>query len=239
MQLLPAAQRPVAILEPVYVLAEASTGPGDLAIRLEATSGVPVAATTIAASLDGTSVVLAVGQPSREGLAFLQTLVADASARSDAAAMQSTSESAPDSVGALAVWRSTHGFFSTFWTDPVGLTVNSVIDEAHWQYNGSKVRSLTGNDSRTWLTANGWREVSHSIGSYYNAASTVGTVYTNDHFRTTSWFPCPNAGAHDTWYQANNVYGFADGHVGGGVNTWATGTCKGLLSVTAFASPGS
>ena len=42
----------------------------------------------------------------------------------------------------------------------------------------------------------------------------------------------------DTWYQANNVYGFKDGHTGGGVSTWATGVCKGLLSVTGFASPG-
>ena len=135
-------------------------------------------------------------------------------------------------------WTSTHGFFSTFWTDPIGITVNSVIDEAHWQYNRSTVRSLTGNDLRQWFTGNGWSEVSHSIGAYYNSNSTVGTVYTNDRFRTTSWFPCPGASAHNTYYQANNVYGFADGHTGGGVNTWATGTCAFLLEVTAFASPG-
>jgi hypothetical protein len=113
-----------------------------------------------------------------------------------------------------------------------------VIDEAHWSYDGSHVSALTGNDGRQWLSANGWSEISHSIGAYYNGAHTVGTVYTNDHFRTSSWFPLPICGTTDVYYSANNVYGFADGHVGGGVNTWQTGTCGFLLSYTAFASPG-
>ncbi len=232
-QILPQRQLMIQLDSPVYYLLRGTTS-GDrvkFAFTLEATAGVPVAAMAVAYDKAGTSQVLAVGRPTKDSLARLAKMRSDAQARSSIVAPS-------NGISALATWRSTHGFFSTFWTDPIGLTVNSVIDEAHWQYNGSKVRSLTGNDGRQWLTANGWSEISHSIAAYYNAASTVGTVYTNDHFETRSWFPCPHAADHDTWYSANNAYGFADGHIGGGVNTWATGACKGLLSVTAFASPG-
>lgn len=199
---------------------------------LEATAGVPVAATEIAIDTTGGRQLLAVGTPTP---ASLQALMNTAPATSATAALAT----ADTSTATLATLQSTHGFFSTFWTDPLGITVNDVIDEAHWSYDGSHVSSLTGNDLRGWFSGNGWWEVSHSIGQYYNAAHTVGTVYTNDHFRTSSWFPFPWCGTTDVYYSANNVYGFADGHVGGEVNTWQTGTCGSLLNYTAFASPGS
>ncbi len=110
---------------------------------------------------------------------------------------------------------STGGGAITVWEDIVGLSVNSVGDHIDWSYDGTYVTSFSGRDSRTWLSETGWQEVSHSIGSYYNGSHTVATVYTNDHFATSL---CHT----DTYYYANNVYGFGDGHVGGGVNTWYT-----------------
>lgn len=163
--------------------------------------------------------------------------MASSSARPDARFAVGSKAASPAVIASGYV--ATHGFFSTFWTDPIGLTLNSVIDEAHWSYNRSTVTNLTGNDSRQWASWNGWAEISHSIGAYYNAGHTVGTVYTNDRFRTSSWFPVPWCGTSNTYYQANNAYGFADGHIGGGVNTWATSGCLPFLNVTAFASPGS
>ncbi len=197
---------------------------------LEATDGVIVAATELAVDPETGRQLIAVGTPTAASVSALTASSAGASALDSVAAA---------SPAVLATLSATHGFFSTFWTDPVGITVNDVIDEAHWSYDGSHVSSLTGNDSRQWLTGNGWSEVSHSIGAYYNGAHTVGTVYTNDHFRTSSWFPFPTCGTTDVYYSANNVYAYADGHVGGGVNTWQTGACGFLLSYTAFASPGS
>ena len=235
-RMIPEAQRLIDIESPTYYAVKGDViGKGvRFSFDLEATAGVPVAAIEIAHDPTGRQQILAVGRPTPDSLAKLEQMQGSGQASSKTIAR----EARPEGASTLAIWRETHGFFSTFWTDPIGLTVNSVIDEARWQYNGVNVRSLTGQDLRQWMTANGWREVSHSIGAYYNAGKTVGTVYTNDHFETRSWFPCPHAVDHDTWYQANNVYGFKDGHTGGGVNTWATGVCKGLLSVTAFASPG-
>lgn len=135
-------------------------------------------------------------------------------------------------------WQWTYGFFSTFWTDPLGITVNSVIDQVNWCYSGANVDCIAGQDSRTWFTANGWWEVSHSIGMYYNGPKTIATVWTNDNFRTTSWFPLPTCGTTNTYHQSNNARGYADGHIGGAVNTWVTSGCAFLLSYTAFASPG-
>lgn len=228
-----AAQAPLAFTSVRYYVLSGQDQAGTTvySFDLEATAGVPVAATELANDASTGRQLIAVGTPTAASLQALTSSASGASATDVAAGSGASAD-------ALATVQSTHGFFSTFWTDPIGITVNDVIDEAHWSYDGSHVSSLTGNDGRQWLSGNGWWEVSHSIGAYYNSAHTVGTVYTNDHFRTSSWFPFPFCGTTDVYYSANNVYGFADGHVGGGVNTWQTGACGFLLSYTAFASPG-
>ena len=226
----PLPQGRISIQAPDYYILNASSD-GSFRLNLEAIGNQPVAAIEVA--VNATQQLLAVGIPTPASIALADAAIAAAPAAT------SSTTSSPSAVATASVWTYTHGYFSTFWTDPLGITVNSVIDEARWYYNGVNVTSLTGADSRQWLSGNGWWEVSHSIGAYYNSNYTVGTVYTNDNFRTSSWFPLPTCGTTNTYYQANNAYGFADGHIGGGVNTWATGGCIFLLSYTAFASPGS
>jgi len=221
----------------VYILsAEPITG--RYTFTLQATSGVPVAAILIGDDPIADEQLIAVGRATEQGVAWFEDQRSKSQKRAVAPEPQVAGAAPAESSVAAASWTYAHGFFSTFWTDPIGITVNSVIDEAKWYYNGSNVSSLTGGDGRQWLSANGWWEVSHSIGAYYNATMTVGTVWTNDNFRTSSWFPSPTCGTTNTYYQANNAYGFANGTIGGGVNTWSTGSCAFLLSYTAFASPG-
>jgi hypothetical protein len=85
-------------------------------------------------------------------------------------------------------------------------------------------------EDTTWFGGNGWSEVSHGWGKYYNAAKTVITVWTDAHHKTSSWFPSPTCGTTHIYYDANNFYGGKTGGRSGGVNTWATGSCKGLLT---------
>jgi hypothetical protein len=131
----------------------------------------------------------------------------------------------------------TSGYFETNWIDPVGILVNTVKDNVSWTYDTStgKVTSYSGSDFRTWFSGNGWAEVSHYISSYYNSGHTVATVYTNDAFATSSWFPLPACGTTVTYYYANNAYAYGNGNIGGGVNTWVTGTCGFLLHYQGFA----
>lgn len=221
---------PVIVEHPRYFVLKA--GPdGRFRFTLEATGGTDVVAIEVGIDLQANEQLLAVGLPTPQSVTWVQSQTPQATS-----SIAATDGLAPQTID--SGWLPGHGFFSTFWTDPAGITVNSVIDEARWYYDGVHVASLTGNDSRQWLSGNGWWEVSHSIGAYYNGDQTVGTVWTNDNFRTSSPFPPLNCGTTNTYYQANNAYGFADGHIGGGVNTWATGSCAYLLSYTAFASPG-
>lgn len=240
-----AGAQPVSLVDPDYYILSADPTTGAYMVGLEAIARVPVALVEVADDPATNEQLIAVGRPSADGQSWYeaQLAVGDATSSTSAAggvAIAGQIDSSASIIGATAAaYVATHGFFSTFWMDPFGITVNSVIDEAHWSYNGSTVANLTGNDSRQWLSGNGWAEISHSIGAYYNGAHTVGTVWTNDNFRTSSWFPVPWCGTSNTYYQANNAYGFADGHIGGGVNTWATSGCLPFLSYTAFASPGS
>ena len=125
----------------------------------------------------------------------------------------------------------TSGYFSTFWVDPVPLLLNGVKNSISWTYDTStgKVSNLVYWDYRQWASWNGWSEIYHYESAYYNANYTVGTGYTNATYRTSSWFPLPTCGTTTTYYSANNAYGFGNGNIGGGVNTWSTSGCLFLM----------
>lgn len=200
---------------------------------LESTDGQPVVATEIAFDPDGHRELLAVGTPTEKSFDSLVAIFNSADSRDSVSAKDpSGSSNAPAAL--------THGhvFYGTFWTDFVGIPVNDVVDEARFYYDGTHVSSLTGNDGRQWLSANGWHEVSHSISAYYNNLHTLGTISTADHFRTSSWFPLPICGTTDVYYSNNNVYAYPDGHPAGWVYTYQTGTCGFLLSHTSMAFQG-
>lgn len=225
------------LLSPEYWIVSTVRPSGPMQVGLEATAGVPVALVEVSRDPASQQELVAVGAVSPSGIEWFNSQLAAATAKSSTSASSTLGDTRSAVVSPMG-FVATHGFFSTFWTDPAGITLNSVIDEIHWSYNGSTVTNVTGNDSRQWLSGNFWSEISHSIGSYYNSPHTAGTVWTNDNFRTSSIFP-PGCGTTNTYYQSNNAYGSNLGHIGGGVNTWATSGCLGLLSVTAFASPGS
>lgn len=154
-----------------------------------------------------------------------------------------SASSRPASAGAGGVSASplslvnTNGYFYTYWVDPANLVLNAVADIISWTYNTStgKVSNLVYSDSRQWASWNGWAEIYHYNSGYYNSNSTVGTGYTNATYRTSSWFPLPTCGTTTTYYAANNAYGYGNGNIGGGVNTWSTSGCLFLLRYYGYA----
>lgn len=214
-----------------YVLSD-SAGNNRYSLGLEAIAGQAVVATELAFDPDRHQQLIAVGVPTNASLARLLAVHANPVAVSSA---KGSSTNAQTPVRSVAALKRGHDFFGTFWTDPLGITVNDVVDEARFYYDGVHVSSLTGGDGRQWLSGNGWWEVAHSISAFYNAAHTLGTISTYDHFRTSSWFPFPFCGTTDVYYSNNKVYAYPDGHPGGAVNTWQTGTCGFLLGYTAMA----
>jgi len=216
-----------------YVVA---AGPnGAYSFTLEATAGSAAVATELAFDPERHEQLIAVGTPTSESLQRLVAIHAVPDKSSSVGVASANGTTVGTAGQTIATLKRGHDFYGTFWTDPIGITVNDVVDEARFYYDGVHVSSLTGGDGRQWLAANGWWEVSHSISAYYNAAHTLGTISTGDHFRTSSWFPFPFCGTTDVYYSNNKVYAYPDGHPGGAVNTWQTGTCGFLLSYTAMA----
>lgn len=156
--------------------------------------------------------------------------VPDSSGKAEAASTIPTSVDNAASPTPLALVN-TSGYFSTVWVDPVPLLLNGVRNNISWTYDTSTgtVSNLVYWDSRQWASWNGWSEIYHYQSAYYNANHTVGTGYTNATYRTSSWFPLPTCGTTTTYYSANNVYGFGNGNIGGGVNTWSTSGCLFLM----------
>ncbi|CAM4262774.1 hypothetical protein ACE3MS_08645 [Paenibacillus dendritiformis] len=121
------------------------------------------------------------------------------------------------------------GSFQTVWEDPINLNVNSVKDNITFSYDGTTVNYIYGSDNRTWLTASGWYEKSHSINSYYSYLSgkavniTVATTatYQNDTFCALN--------TTNVYYNPNAVTGTYIGNISGQVSTNATGGCSSWL----------
>jgi hypothetical protein len=207
-----------------YVLSPA-VGPKETpALTLEALSGKGVEAVELAIDTATGRQLLAVGTVSA---------VAEAVFGQSSSPSSSSDAAVGDSASVTTATRS--GYFQTVWRDPLGIPVNSVTTKITWTYTGTYVTSYSGTDFRTAFDVNGWAETYHYRTGYFNAGHTVATYYTNDTFQTSSWFPLPTCGTSRTQYWANNVYGFGDGHVGGGVNTWAESGCAFLLSWSAHA----
>lgn len=220
-----------------YYVVTDPTSTNSYTFSLEATTGAPVAASEVAFDATGHRQLIAVGTPTQLSLQTLLNTDLGASA-TDVVSAPSLAEANP-SVQPLTLTRG-HDFFGTYWLDPVGLQVNHVVDEARFYYDGTHVSSLTGGDTRGWASWNGWWEVHHSIAAAYNSSHTLGWVQTNDHFQTSSWFPCgPLSGTTDVYYSVNRVYAQPNGHASGDVTTWQTGNCGFLLSFTTFVWLGS
>jgi hypothetical protein len=131
----------------------------------------------------------------------------------------------------------TSGWFLTYWLDPANLMLNAVSDNISWTYDTGtgRVSNLVSWDARQWASWNGWAEIYHYNSAYYNGNQTVATGYTNDTFRTSSWFPLPTCGTSTSYYAANNAYGYGNGNIGGGVNTWSTSGCLFLMHYQGYA----
>lgn len=217
------------IVEPAYYLAQVSLVDGNAAFEfgLEATGDQVVAASQVAYDNETGEALLAVGVPTSASL-----LEADAAGADLPAWVTESGEAgASTAVIAAATWEPGRGAFGTFWTDPVGITVSSVITEIRWEYNGTNVRNPVVDDLTAWFSPNGWSQVSHTRGAYLNAARTVATGYSQVHHKTSSWFPSPTCGTTRVKYYSNSAYGGRTGNISGGVTSWTEGSCGGLLSI--------
>ncbi len=117
---------------------------------------------------------------------------------------------------------SSSGWYYTTWYDPVGFVMTEVKDTINYSFDGFYVDSFNGSDWRNW-GVDGWSEVSHSIGSFYNSNHTSATVWTEDHFRN-SVFCAGNTT--DVYYSDNYVAANGNGGIGGYKDTWDSGGCS-------------
>lgn len=121
------------------------------------------------------------------------------------------------------------GSFQTVWEDPINLNVNSVKDNITFSYDGTTVNYISGTDNRTWLTASGWYEKSHSISSYY---SYLGSTAVNITVSTTATYQNDTFCALNTtnvYYNPNEATGTYIGNISGQVSINATGGCSSWL----------
>jgi hypothetical protein len=218
-----------------YVLSDTAVGDVlNAQVGVEGEAVRVVALSRVAIDEDTGEALLAAGEPTEESLARLAASVPNFP--QDALLAEGI-----DPIGLLKpepIWYSRHGFFATFWMDPLGLTVSDAIDEGRWEYDGTYVRNKWGDDGTYWFDLNGWHQVSHSWGTYYNAPRTWMTVWTDARGQTSCGFPPLNCGTTHIYYDANNFYGGGDGTRSGGVNTWATGSCASLLTYEAMVLQG-
>jgi hypothetical protein len=132
------------------------------------------------------------------------------------------------------------GYLYAAFTDPVGLTVNSVYVGLNPFYYTPVVLPPTPtplpfavtNYLRTYLTTSGWSLVSESTGTGYAPYYYV-QFYANDTF-SNSVFPACLGGTVTASYTTASVFGFVNGQVGSGGSWNLTGpvTCIYLLSPT-------
>lgn len=134
-----------------------------------------------------------------------------------------------ESKGSFAALASASVTFKTIWYDPINIPVNSVADTITWSYDGSRVLSYSGSDSRTWFKPTGWWESYHAIyAGYLNSGA--ASVWTNDSMRNQLF--CNPLALTGVEYYENRVIGFKDGSATGSVTTGAWGDCSSLLWVT-------
>ncbi|MGN7313534.1 hypothetical protein ACTHQ4_20825 [Alkalicoccobacillus gibsonii] len=117
--------------------------------------------------------------------------------------------------------------YRTKWVDPVKLQVNKVETTLKYTYNGTRVTSYTASDYRQWLTASGWRSMSHTLSHQFlnnkNARANTTTRMNNNKFCVAN----PNT---NVYYNNNRVTGYFNGSAAGSVSTYANGGCSSWLS---------
>lgn len=118
--------------------------------------------------------------------------------------------------------------YRTKWVDPVKLQVNKVETTLRWNYNGTRVTSYTASDYRQWLSATGWREMSHSLTHSFlnnkNARANTTARMNNNKFCVAN----PNT---NVYYNNNRVTGYFNGSAAGSIgSTYANGGCSSWLS---------
>jgi len=131
------------------------------------------------------------------------------------------------SFAAAAVQR-LRGYHVVRYQDPVGITVNSVVTEIWWTFNGSCAYSGSTWGSFSWASWSGWVRNSYAVEQsidpsckWYRGSSRA--TYSNAQF-------CPPK----TWayYNYVNTVGYNNGNVGVGRFTSTAGSCWDWLGVS-------
>lgn len=115
--------------------------------------------------------------------------------------------------------------FKTIWRDPIKLAVNSVDTKMSYNVSGGKVTSYTATSNRSWLTASGWSEASHSL----NHRFVTGGAEAKTYARMQNSKFCVGQPTTYVYYNTNNLFVGSAG-ISGNVNTYASGGCSSWLS---------
>lgn len=118
------------------------------------------------------------------------------------------------------------GYWQTWYRDPVYITVNSVLDETDWNWNGASVLPpVYGNYSLSWFTPSGWQLISNNWTNIYNSSYSESysyVLYHNPGFCLGNYT--------DANYEPNLVAGEANGTLFGYTFSVLSGYCTYLLS---------
>ncbi len=117
------------------------------------------------------------------------------------------------------------GYYKSWYEDPVGIVVNSVMDSTKWRWNRVCATGIYGSWRYTWHSSTGWSLGANNAQNYYTCNRTTVSSYAHFHNRPFCAFI-----ATDTYYNRNNVHGRYDGYLLGDVNARKTGPCSHLLS---------
>jgi hypothetical protein len=122
--------------------------------------------------------------------------------------------------------RHSAGYLRSWYTDPAGITVNSVRDDTNWHWNGRcVVAPVFGSFLYTWYNASGWSLHENNWQNTYSCSQSVSASYA--HFYNGVFCIFDHT---DVWYNRNTVNGESNGRLVGHVRHRKSGGCNGLLS---------
>ncbi|MFI6496642.1 hypothetical protein [Nonomuraea typhae] len=129
---------------------------------------------------------------------------------------------------AKAGWTRTTGYFRTWWTDPIGLTVNSTRNNVSWDWNNVNcVSPGWGSANYEWLSGTGWAQLGENFQNLYGCTDQRSESYA--HYANQAFCGIAIPAAH-VYYPRNYVRGWWNGEMSGYTDSYADSGCSFLLT---------
>jgi hypothetical protein len=162
------------------------------------------------------------GVPPLSEVASAEQADASATPRLDDSGASSALQTPATGVG---LYRS-HGYWRTWWEDPVGIDVTVVGDGTDWHYDGvNNYPPVTATQHFHWYDTSGWGLFEHNWQHNWSLQKTTSSTYA--HFANGSFPGCFNHETH-IWFNRNTIHGDSDGRIEGIVHS----TLRGLNART-------